>query len=144
MLSTDSATGLLGLAGELPEPELPLGVELGDGLPAAHDTQMWSRSTTNQAAVHAVKSLAMLVRKCYQQYLKSQAQHAHAGCSNSDQLGSSAGPDESTSTCGLPPLAVPLHSVSRQVQHCRCCQYALRKKLSWSLTLGLRAAPSLT
>ena len=43
-----------------------------------------------------------------------------------------------------PPVQVPLQSASRQVQHGRCCQYVMTRKVSMSLSLGLRAALSIT
>ena len=49
---------------ELPEPVLPLVLELDDGLPAAGDTQSRSSTTSTQAAVYAVTSHSMLVPNC--------------------------------------------------------------------------------
>ena len=57
--------GLLGLAGELPEPELPLVLEVDGELPAAADTQFRSGCTGMQAALRAVDPLPRLVCNCY-------------------------------------------------------------------------------
>ena len=57
----DSVAGLVGLAGELPEPELPLVLEVDDGVPAADDTQLRSSSNGDQAAVHAANVPCKLV-----------------------------------------------------------------------------------